>query len=240
MSTRSAATVSDSDTADVTVVEPGIEIQKTPDLQQARAGDTVDFTITVTNTGGVALNNVTVTDATAPACDSIIGDLAVGETTSYTCSTTAGAADFTNTADVTGDDPIGNPVSDSDTADVDVIAPAISIQKSPDGQSVVSGGTATFTIEVANTGDVDLTGVTVTDALVPACSSTVGDLAVGESTSYTCTVSDVAAGFTNVGRCLRHRPNRALGHRLRHRRCDGAGTGSRHSEDSGHPDRGRR
>ena len=190
--------VTASDTADVTVVEPGIEIQKTPDLQQARTGDTVDFTITVTNTGGVALSNVTVTDASAPACDSVVGDLAVSETTSYTCSMTAGAADFTNTADVTGDDPIGNPVTDSDSADVDVIAPAISIQKSPDGQTVVAGDAATFTIEVANTGDVDLTGVTVTDALVPACDSTVGDLAAGASTSYTCTVSDVTAGFTNT------------------------------------------
>jgi len=192
------ASVSDSDTADVTVVEPGIEIQKTPDLQQTRAGDTVDFTITVTNTGGVVLSNVAVTDTTAPACDSVVGGLAVGETTSYTCSTTAGASDFTNTAGVTGDDPIGNPVSDSDTADVDVIAPAISIRKSPDGQTVVSGDSATFTIEVANSGDVDLTGVTVTDALVPACDSFVGDLAVGESTSYACTVSDVATDFTNT------------------------------------------
>ncbi|MCP4304893.1 MAG: DUF11 domain-containing protein, partial [bacterium] len=192
------APVTDSDTADVTVLVPAIDIQKTPDLQQARAGDTVDFTVTVSNAGATPLTNVTVTDVIAPACDTVVGDLAVGESTTVNCSMIAGAAGFTNTADVTGDDPIGNPVTDSDTADVDIIGPSISIEKSPDGQTVVTGGAAAFTIEVANTGDVDLTDVTVSDAAVPACDATVGDLAVGESTSYTCSVSDVTADFTNT------------------------------------------
>ncbi|MDJ0665410.1 MAG: SdrD B-like domain-containing protein [Acidimicrobiia bacterium] len=192
------APVTDSDTADVTVLIPAIDIQKTPDLQQARAGDTVDFTITVTNAGATPLSNVTVTDALAPACDTLIGDLAVGESASFTCSMIALADDFTNTASVTGSDPLDAPVTDSDTADVDVIGPAISIEKSPDGQTVVTGGTATFTIEVTNTGDVDLTGVAVTDTAVPACDASIGDLAVGESASYTCSVSDVTADFTNT------------------------------------------
>ncbi|MFW2381176.1 MAG: DUF7507 domain-containing protein, partial [Acidimicrobiales bacterium] len=189
--------VTDSDTADVTVLVPAIDIQKTPDLQQARAGDTVDFIITVTNAGETPLRNVVVSDPLAPACDAVIGDMVVGESSSVICSLTV-TDDLTNTASVTGDDPLGNAVTDSDTADVNVIAPAISISKSPDGQAIVTGGTATFTIEVTNTGDADLTGVTVTDAAVPACDAVIGDLAVGASSSYTCSVSDVDADFTNT------------------------------------------
>ena len=87
-------------------------------------------------------------------------------------------ADFTNVADVTGDDPNGVPVEDSDDAAVDVINPAIAIEKTPDSQQARSGDTVTFTIVVTNTGDVDLTDVEVTDAVAPACDNVIGCLAV--------------------------------------------------------------
>jgi uncharacterized repeat protein (TIGR01451 family) len=82
--------------------------------------------------------------------------------------------------------------------------PAISISKSPKTQTIPYGATATFTIVVTNTGDVPLSNVFVTDALSPACavtSATIGELAAmapGASTTYTCFLSNVKAGFTNV------------------------------------------
>ena len=190
--------ITDSDTADVAVLVPGIDIQKTPDLQTIVAGGSATFTITVTNSGATALSNVTVTDALAPDCDAAVGDLAVGESSSYTCTAGGVRADFTNTADVSGDDPLGNPVTDSDTADVEVVAPAITISKSPDGQAVVSGGAANFTIGVANTGDTDLTGVVVTDPQAPDCDNTIGDLVIGATVSYTCSLPNVTVDFTNI------------------------------------------
>ena len=57
-----------------------------------------------------------------------------------------------------------------------VIHPAIKIEKGPDSQTVSSGGTATFTIKVTNTGDVTLTDVTVTDALAPGCARTKNEI----------------------------------------------------------------
>ena len=151
--------VTDSDPADVDVIAPAIEIQKSPELQTVLSGDTVTFDILVTNTGDVDLSAVTVTDALAPNCDNVIGDLAAGASTSYQC-TLVVDADLTNVAAVTGTPPVGPDVTDSDPADVDVIAPAIEIQKSPELQTVLSGDTVTFDILVTNTGDVDLSAVT--------------------------------------------------------------------------------
>jgi uncharacterized repeat protein (TIGR01451 family) len=190
--------VTDSDTADVDVINPAITISKGPDGQQVVAGGTVTFDITVTNTGDVALADVAVTDTLAPDCDNTFSALAVGASETYSCTMTTGATDFTNTANATATDPLGNPVTDNDTADVDVIDPAIDIQKTPDTQQVVAGGTATFDITVTNTGDVALDGVTVSDAVAPDCGAAIGTLAAGASTSYSCTMTVGADDFTNT------------------------------------------
>jgi len=63
---------------------------------------------------------------------------------------------------------------------------------------VVEGGTATFTIDVVNTGNVELTNVVVSDPLAPDCNAVFPVLAVGATESYTCTVDNVVDGFTNV------------------------------------------
>ena len=68
-----------------------------------------------------------VSDPQAPNCDTTIAALAIGESASYDCSVAGVTADFTNIASVDGTDALGNPVSDSDDAAVDVIAPAIDI-----------------------------------------------------------------------------------------------------------------
>ena len=85
-----------------------------------------------------------------------------------------------------------------------VIKPHISIQKSPDSQTVTSGGTATFSITVTNDGDSVLTNVIVTDALAPGCARTQADIpalasmAPHATVTYTCTLANVTSGLTNV------------------------------------------
>ena len=54
--------VTDDDTADVDAINPKVLIEKTPDLQYVVLNGTATFTIKVTNTGDVALSNVSVTD----------------------------------------------------------------------------------------------------------------------------------------------------------------------------------
>jgi uncharacterized repeat protein (TIGR01451 family) len=177
---------------------PSINIEKTPDQQTVGFGSDVTFTIDVTNDGEADLVNVTVTDPVTPDCDNVIGDLAIGETFTYTCVFPAATADFTNVATVTGEDSLGNVVTDEDDAVVDVIAPEITIEKLPDSQTIGFMGNATFTLVVTNTGDLDLINVSVTDPLAPDCDLEIGSLAVGASLTYDCTLETVLEDFTNV------------------------------------------
>ncbi len=190
--------LTDSDTAEVTVDVPGVSITKDPPTQLVVTGGTASFTITVTNSGNADLTDVVVSDPLAPLCDNAVGDLAIGESTSYGCDLIGVVGDFTNTATVSAEDPIGGVLNDSDTAAVDMISPSIEITKGPAGQNVVPGDTASFTISVTNTGDADLTDVNVSDPLAPLCDNAIGDLAVGESRTYGCDIGNVTAGFTNT------------------------------------------
>lgn len=196
--TVTGAAVTDSDIAVVDVISPAIAISKLPDLQQITSGGTANFTLVVTNTGDVALTNVTVTDPLAPDCNRNFASLAPGAAQTYACSLANITGDFTNAADVVGATPLGGSVSASDTAFVDVIGPAIQLSKSPQLQVVNSGAGAVFTLTVTNTGDVALTDVTITDTLAPDCERPVGTLAVGQSQTYNCTLPNVTADLTNT------------------------------------------
>ena len=161
------------------------------------SGTLVTYTIRVTNTGGVALNTVTVADAIAPSCAKTIGGLAVGAFNEYTCTATI-TQDTTNTATVTSKDPQGAAVAPKGaSATVDVIAPGLGITKTVDKAQVTIGQQVTYTITVRNTGDVILTNVVVKDPTVPACDKVIGDLAVGATVTVTCTAT-VTANNTNV------------------------------------------
>ena len=202
----SSTTCGDEDETPV-VLRPHIAISKSPDAQTVLIGQTANFTITVTNDGQVTLTNVVVTDALAPGCARTsaaipgLASMAPGATVTYTCSLANVTSSFTNVAVATGTGG-GTTVSAQDTAAVTAVAPAthpaIAIVKNPKSQTVTSGGTATFTITITNTGDATLTNVTVNDPLSPNCNKTIGTLAPGASSSYTCTRANVTSNFTNV------------------------------------------
>jgi uncharacterized repeat protein (TIGR01451 family) len=177
---------------------PDIEIDKSPDFQDILINGTADFTIAVTNTGTVTLTDVSVTDALAPDCDNSLGTLGPGASNSYNCSLSGVTTSFTNVAVVTSTvDNEPGPTA-QDTADVTVFDASLVIEKSPDFQSITAGADADFTITVTNSGTIQVFNIGVSDALVPACDTAIGDLAGGASTSYTCTDIVVATSYTNT------------------------------------------
>ncbi len=198
-------------TPSVTIVKTAADGDPRKDSQQIRSGGTANFEVTVTNNGNLTLTNIAVTDALTPACNFTIDSLAPGaSSTVKTCSETNVTADFTNTANVEAQpvdasgNAFGDTVTDSDTTAVDVVHPAITISKTPDTQTVTSGGTASFTIRVTNTGDVTLTNVAVTDSLTTACAKTktdiagLGSLASAAYVEYSCESSALTASFVNT------------------------------------------
>ncbi len=141
-------------------------------------GADITWTYEITNTGGLDLVDVVVTDdVEGPVCT--IASLAIGETTTCTLIGTAGSADYRNIGSVTGqpvDDagtPTGDPVTDADASGYDVTvvptpipAPVVdlSIVKTVDGV-LTSGSTGTYVLTVSNLGPDTATQVTVVDVL---------------------------------------------------------------------------
>ena len=70
--------------------------------------------------------------------------------------------------------------------------------KSPETQTIVTGGTASWTIDLDNTGARNLSNVTVIDAMAPDCNLLVGDILTGGSYSYDCELTGVTESFTNT------------------------------------------
>jgi uncharacterized repeat protein (TIGR01451 family) len=158
-------------TAKVTVIAPGLSIIKLVDKAQVTPGDRVTYTITVQNTGDVELTNVAVKDPTVPACDTVIGTLAAGATTTVTCIATINA-DTTNVATVTGTDPLGNPVTKDATAKVTVGqiviigASQTTLKIDKRGPTTAKGGQViSYRIKITNTGTVTANSVVMRDRL---------------------------------------------------------------------------
>ncbi len=135
------------------------------------------------------------------------GTLAPGQSVTATASYTLTQADrdagiVENTATTTGTPPSGTPVPDEDDFDQPVPQnPGILLEKT----GAVSGDTISYEFTVTNTGDVTLTGVSITDALKGLSEIVYGEwpteagvLAPGESVtataSYVITTADRTAG----------------------------------------------
>jgi len=108
------------DTASVDVINPGLSIQKTSDVESGNPGDTVTFSFKVTNTGDVTLTNISVDDDVLGH----IGDipsLSPGQSVTLTASTTLGDTELVNVGSAQAADVIGSVVRAEDKHQVDVV-----------------------------------------------------------------------------------------------------------------------
>ncbi|MEL6686341.1 MAG: Ig-like domain-containing protein [Pseudomonadota bacterium] len=178
----------------------------------ANAGDVINYTFQVTNTGNVTLTNLTLSDPGVTVSGGPIVSLAPGaqDTTTFTATrnitqTDINAGQFSNTATVSGRDPENNVVTDisddagnaqpgPDDPTVTPLPPVAAIalikggvvQDGGDGQANV-GDTIRYTFSIENTGNVDLTNVRITDSKVTVNGGPIANLAVGASDTTTFT-----------------------------------------------------
>jgi hypothetical protein len=181
---------------------PAVHIEKDgPDL--AHVGDTITYTFDVTNVGGVPLTGVTVTDPNCNANPELVSKtggnqddtLSGDEVWHYTCQhtvTAEGPDPLPNTATVSTD----QEATDTDSHSVDIIHPAITIDKTVDHTDGHPGDTFVYSFKVTNTGDVALHDVHVTDDKLGDI-GTIDNLAVGESKTLTKSTT-LQGNVTNV------------------------------------------
>ncbi|WP_215226545.1 DUF7507 domain-containing protein, partial [Echinicola shivajiensis] len=192
---------------------PGIAIEKVVDVDEINAPTTLNYTITVTNTGNVSLTNISVTDAFANGASYVSGDedgddeLDLDEEWIYSASYNAtqanidAGADLVNTAIVSSNETAD--AQDDATTSIDQ-APSIAIEKVVDEASISEPTTLNYTITVTNTGNISLTGVSVADAFAGGATYVSGDtdndgkLDLAESwvynASYNASQADIDAG----------------------------------------------
>jgi uncharacterized repeat protein (TIGR01451 family) len=183
------------------VCTPAFTVALDPKTQSVAYGGTASWTVTVKNTGSCPLANVFTTDVNtavvaASPCAKKIGTLDVGKSSSFACSQGPVTADFKKIVAAFATDPKGTQASTFDDATVKVIPcyPGIAIIGTPAAQFVHNGGTAKWTIKVTNTGDTALTGVAVSGTV---CKKTIGNLAVGATSTYTCSKAGYKRGTSN-------------------------------------------
>lgn len=150
-------------------------------------GDTLRYSVTVTNTGLVPLTGVQVSDAkltpTTQACASVpVGGTCVLNGTHVVTAADALAGEIVNTASVVGNEIPGPVPSNTLITTVQAVVPgALAVVKSHVGD-FVAGSNASYTLQVGNTGNTAISGTTT---LEDTLASGLGFVS-GTGTGWTC------------------------------------------------------
>ena len=205
------APITGQDTATVTVIHPAMILTKSADRVMARTGETINYTLLLTNSGDVPLSTVAISDNRCTPLVLAAGDsnnntvLDVGEVWRYTCAHTVVAGDpdpFVNSATATARDPLGLALTHTATATVDLIGPQMDLSKQANTVAAIHGETVTYTYRLTNTGNVALASPTVVDDRCSPVLYVGGDLNnslgldVGEAWRFSCSYV-VQAGDPN-------------------------------------------
>jgi len=193
-----------------------LDIAKNVTGGSTNAGETLVYTITVTNAGPSMARNVRVIDTlpagttTTDPLTNIMGNLAVGAVTSYEFRVTIDAdalGTITNTAIVTNDVVDPYLANNGDIAET-VLGAEADLSLTKTGPSAgIAGCKLVYTIAVSNAGPSVARNVTVVDTLPAGVMTTdpltnnLGDMAVAVTTSYQFTVSvneDTLGWITNT------------------------------------------
>jgi uncharacterized repeat protein (TIGR01451 family) len=162
----------------------------------ADAGETIDYTVAVTNVGNVTLADVSVADPLVTLTPAAV-TLQPGASADFTGTYTVTAADVSrgsvvNTATATGTPPGGTPIESPPTSTTtETASPSLTIVKSADFADANDNGLLdvgeeiSYSFVVTNDGNVDITGVTVSDDRVTGLTPTSADVAAGEQVVFT-------------------------------------------------------
>jgi uncharacterized repeat protein (TIGR01451 family)/LPXTG-motif cell wall-anchored protein len=186
-------------------------------------GETIPYSFLVTNIGNVTMTGIAVSDANTSGVSCPVTTLTPGTSTTCTGVHTVVQADIdagvvSNTATVVGTPPIGPaipPVSSNRVTILAIQLPALSIVKSTSAVTIPPvGATIPYSFLVTNTGNVTITGVTVSDPNTSGVSCPETMLAPAASTTctgtHTVVQGDLDAGeLVNTATVVGNRPDGA-------------------------------
>ncbi len=198
---------------DVTVSSPDLRVTKDDGSTTYLPGNAITYTIIVYNDGNVTASG-TVTDNPPAALTSVswtctssgsatcgasgtgaINDsvsIPAGEHVTYTLNATvdlSATGDLSNTASAsltgyTDPTPSNNSATDTDTS---AAAPSLTVKKSSTTASISATGVVDYSYLVTNTGNVTVTGISVTDNNIDAGSMSCPSILLAVGASMTCT-----------------------------------------------------
>ena len=202
-----ATPVTATDSTDTPVAPGGaLTLTKTAGTPSGtNAGDMIDYTFVVTNTGNVTLTSVSVGDSKITTLSCTAATLAPGAQFACFASYQLTQADVDagtvhNDATATGNPPTGAPLTATSFTDTPIPAtPAITLDKQASAPTaLIAGSTIDYTFLVTNTGNVTLTFIGISDPKVGPVTCPVTTLQPTASTTcvktYTLTQADVDAG----------------------------------------------
>ena len=207
--------VTDSNPAHALVVATGIALVKSTNGDDANAapgpliatGSPVQWTYQVTNTGSAGLAGVSVTDdrGVAVSCPKTV--LAAGESMTCTAAGTALLGQYRNVGTATGTPSGGSLVTASDPSHYFGVAPGLTLAKLtngedanlPPGPTLAVGSAVLWTYMVANSGNVLLSQVQVSDDHGVAVTCPKSTLQPGEAMTCTGAGVAVAGQYANLG-----------------------------------------
>lgn len=199
----STYTILDNDSASLAVTKDGV-LRDNNNNGVAEVGETVRYTFVVTNTGTVPLTNITIADTLAGVTVSG-GPIALTQGNSNSIAFTAlyalrqsdiDAGQVVNAATASGRTVANATVTSPPSSRIISIqrAPSFTVTKTVDKASLTAAGPLNYTIRIANTGNVSLTGIVPTDTLPDGTvvtlsghtgdGGTAGTLDVGETWTY--------------------------------------------------------
>jgi len=198
------------------IVIPQLLVTKQSSSDIVYAGEQVTYTYTVTNTGDVALKDVTIVDdqkLPARVCDPVIR-LEPGNTFACTWTTTLDA-DITNVATATGLDPWGDPVTDTASAFVNTVqrpgedgGGIITLEKIANAEVVYADESVVYTYTVTNPSGDPVHDISLTDDQLGLIASSF-NLEAGEGTTFvtsTVLITDTTNVATAMGQNLLGEP----------------------------------
>jgi uncharacterized repeat protein (TIGR01451 family) len=172
---------------------------------QAHEADQVTYTFTVENTGETAVSGLSITDdvlGSIPVAGTLAPGASVEVKKGYAVPLNR-ADDVVNTARVCGTAATQAAVcSDPAVHRLDVLHPAVTINKTADPTAITGSGDVTYTYVVKNTGDIALANLAVTDDILGNI-ATLGSLGIGESVTFSHRAAVTAGSPTrNIGTVL--------------------------------------